>query len=266
MIQLARATQKMFYPEFLPDSNRAQFLPWSSAGDRISGLSESFGTLRFGNLAEILLYDVRRTMSISGPSSVFIDRHAEDWLHARTGASDTSHLVHVPSNPMGWSAGKWAEWYPDVLGENDNLTANIPKPYWQQGWLSQHDRLVASMGAMKERTPMIISGDLHALAKGKMLRSGSHSFEANPIHTIISGPPGTGGAWPSRVRGVLPSVPSHLDFEEEMKPIEENGFMLVDFDKEKTVLRFFKWDIETQSPEEIDTIEPFHTEEIPKPA
>ena len=33
-----------------------------------------------------------------------------------------THLVHVPSNPPGWSAGKWGEWYPDVLGDDGKLT------------------------------------------------------------------------------------------------------------------------------------------------
>ena len=66
-LQLARATQQLYYPEFLPDAQRPSGLPWSSASDR-GDLSESFGTLRYGNLAEVLLYDVRRTMSLGGPN------------------------------------------------------------------------------------------------------------------------------------------------------------------------------------------------------
>jgi len=50
MLQLARATQQLYYLEFLPDAMRPASLPWSSAGDRIAGLSESFGTIRFGRL------------------------------------------------------------------------------------------------------------------------------------------------------------------------------------------------------------------------
>ena len=52
MLQLARATQSMYYPEFLPDAARPLGLPWSSSGDRPWGVSESFGTLRYGRLAE----------------------------------------------------------------------------------------------------------------------------------------------------------------------------------------------------------------------
>ena len=55
MLQLARATQRLYYPEFLPDVTRPSGLPWSSSGDRNPGLSESFGTIRFGRLAEIVL-------------------------------------------------------------------------------------------------------------------------------------------------------------------------------------------------------------------
>ena len=53
--QLARATQNLYYPEFLPDAARPLGLPWSSAADRPWGVSESFGTIRYGRLAEILL-------------------------------------------------------------------------------------------------------------------------------------------------------------------------------------------------------------------
>jgi hypothetical protein len=66
MLQLARATQRLYYPEFLPDVTRPSGLPWSSSGDRNPGVSESFGTIRFGRLAEIVLYDVRRTLPLPG--------------------------------------------------------------------------------------------------------------------------------------------------------------------------------------------------------
>jgi hypothetical protein len=52
MLALARATQRMYYPEFLPDPERPLGLPGASAADRPSGVSESFGTLRFGRLAD----------------------------------------------------------------------------------------------------------------------------------------------------------------------------------------------------------------------
>ena len=53
----------MYYPEFLADSTRPGNLPWSGTSSR-GDLSESFGTLRFGDMAEVLLYDVRRTLTV----------------------------------------------------------------------------------------------------------------------------------------------------------------------------------------------------------
>ena len=53
---------------------------------------------------------------MAGPSAVYVDPEVEKWLMARTAATEVTHLVHVPSNPPGWTAGKWGEWYPDVLG------------------------------------------------------------------------------------------------------------------------------------------------------
>src|SRR4029078_1373152 len=122
MLQLARATQRLYYPEVLPDANRTASLPWSSAGDRVPGLSQSLGAIRLGRLAEILLYDARRTMTLAGSSAVFVDLEVEMCLRARSSAPDVTHLVHAPSNPPGWSAGKWGEWYPDVLGADNKLT------------------------------------------------------------------------------------------------------------------------------------------------
>lgn len=261
-LQLARATQRMYYPEFLPDPTRSAGLPWSS-GDQSASVSESFGTLRFGRLLEVLLYDVRRTLTLAGPSAVLIDPAVEQWLHARTSSSETTHLVHAPSNPPGWTAGKWGEWYPDVLGDNAKLTTARPKPYWQAGWLKQHDRLIASLAAMKERIPLTVSGDLHAIALGKMRRSGQLDLGANPIAAVLAGPIGTRpGGWPTGRRGVGATPPAHLDLREEVKPIEQHGFTLADFLPDRIVLRFFKWDVKTQPPEAIDSLEPFHTAEL----
>ena len=268
MLQLARATQLMYYPEYLPDAERPRGLAWSSAADRYDGLSETFGTIRYGRLAEILLYDIRRTATLAGPSAVYLDVEAEKWLKARMAATDVAHVVQAPSNPPGWTAGKWGEWYPDVLGPDKKLTTTRPKPYWQPGWLKQHDRLMAAMSAMKGRVPLIVSGDMHAVALGKMLRSGTLDLSANPINVALSGTIGTWpGGWPSSgIRGT-PATPSAvLDLQEQVKPIEQHGFTLVDFTPDKMVLRTFKWDVNTQPVEAIDTLQPFHVAELGRPS
>jgi hypothetical protein len=266
MLQLARATQNLYYPEFLPDAARPLGLPWSSAGDRVGGVSECFGTLRYGSLVEVLLYDIRRTQTLAGPSTVYVDVEAEKWLKARAAATEVAHLIHAPSNPPGWSAGKWGEWYPDVLGPDNKLTDKVPKPYWQSGWLKQHDRLMEAMTNMRGRAPLVISGDLHDIAIGRMLRSGRLDLSANPITAVLSGPIGTRPTgWPSGRRGTGALPPVHLDMDEEVKPIEQHGFTLVDCTPDKMVLRLFKWDVKTQPIEAIDTLEPFHTTEVIRP-
>jgi hypothetical protein len=266
MLQLARATQNLYYPEFLPDVARPLGLPWSSAADRPWGVSESFGTIRYGRLAEILLYDIRRSQTLAGPSAVYVDLEVERWLKARAAATEVTHVVHVPSNPPGWTAGKWGEWYPDVLGSDGKLTMAEPKPYWQPGWLKQHDRLMGYLSAMTRRVPLVISGDLHAIGIGRMLRSGTLDLKANPVNVVLAGPIGTRpGGWPSgrRGTGALPSAV--LVLEERVKPIEQHGFTLVDFTPDKIVLRFFKWDVKSQAVDAIDTLQPFHTAELARP-
>ena len=267
MLQTARATQRLWYPEFLPDPNRSPGLPGSDYPDqpasRPSGLSESFGTLRYGRLAEVLLYDVRRTVTLAGPSGVFVAPDVEAWLKARAAAREVVHLVNVPSNPPGWSAGKWGEWYPDMLGPDGKLSEAKPKPYWQRGWLSQHDRLMQSLSEMPGRIPLVVSGDLHATAEGRMMRSGQLDFSRNPVITVLPGTMGTStGGWASEFRGVGPQPPQHLDMQETVKPIEENGFLLMDFTPETITLRYFKWNQKTQPVSDIETLEPFHTTEL----
>lgn len=260
-LQLARATQKLYYPEFLPDEGRPAGLPWSTAAG-----SESWGTIRYGRLAEVLLYDVRRMCTLAGESAVYLDPEVERWLVARSASPDATHLVHAPSNPMGWSAGKWMEWYPDVLDRENKLTTKEPKPHWQSGWMKQHDRLVAAMAGMKGRIPLTISGDLHAVGIGKMTRCGSLNLEKTPLTSVLAGPIGTApGAWPSAFRGVGASPPEHLDVQEEVKPIEQHSFTIADFLPDRVRLRFFKWDLKTQPPEAIDSLDPFHTAELGRP-
>src|SRR3954454_124781 len=45
MMRLARATQRLYFPEHLPDLGRPPGLPGTSESDRTSGLSECFGTV-----------------------------------------------------------------------------------------------------------------------------------------------------------------------------------------------------------------------------
>lgn len=265
-LELARATQQLYYPEFLADRNRPAGLPWSGRSDR-GELSESFGTLRYGRMAEVLLYDVRRTMNVGDLNAVFIDLEVERWLKDRTASHDTRHLLHAPSNPPGWSAGKWGEWYPDVLDPNTGtLTTSFPKPHWRQGWLEQHDRLMQSLTDMNHRTPLVISGDLHAIGMGEIHRSGSLDLNANPVTTILSGPIGTSiRGFPSVVRGIRALPSAHLDLNEQVVPLEEHGFTIVDFLEDRTVVRLFKWDVNSQSLDAIDELEAFHTVELEAP-
>ena len=267
MTQMARATQSLWYPEFLPDATRPAGLAGASIGGRAQGVAESFRTLRYGRLAEVLLYTVRRTMTMTGPTAVFVDDQVESWLKSRMAEQKVAHVVNAPSNPPGWTAGKWGEWYPDILGRDGKLTLEVKKPYWQEGWLRQHDRLMGAMSGMRGRIPLSMSGDLHAIAIGKIMRTGNLDLSANPVVSVLTGPVGTRpGGWPSsgiRKIGAQPSL--HLSVNEEVKPIENHGFTIADFTEDKIVLRFFKWDVNTQTVEAIDTLEPFHTAELKRP-
>jgi len=184
MVDFARSTQWLYYPEFLPDPNRPTDLPGSSAGDRLPALSEAFGTLRYGRLFEGLLYDCKGFLTLEGAAGTVVPPAVETWLLARMADPALTHVVNLPSNPPGWSAGKYAEWYPDIV-VGGQLTNGIPKPGWQEGWLAQHDRLLAAASAMN-RVPLFMSGDIHSIAEERILRSGEHDFAANPVISVIT--------------------------------------------------------------------------------
>lgn len=259
MRRLARATQWLYYPEFLPDPHRPATLPGAAAADRPAGVGEAFGTLRYGGLFEALLYDCKGYMQIAGADGGLVPADVEAWLLARTADASVDHVVHVPSNPPGWTAGKYAEWYPDVLSDG-MLTTAIPKPGWQEGWLAQHDRLLAAASA-ERAVPLFVSGDIHSIAEGRIVRSGTHDFAANPIVSVLTGSPGTRLGWPSAARGTIAMPPIDLALESVVPVEETNGFQLIDVEPDRIVIRHFRWNSRVDPPELIDGLMPFHVSE-----
>ncbi len=257
MLRLARATQRLYYPEFLPDANRPLGLPGSSAADRAPGVSESFGALRYGKLLEILMYDCRRFLTLKGPAAGFLPDTVEAWVRQRMAAQETRQVVNLPSTPIAWCAGKWGEWYPDLLQPDGSLGTAKPKYFWQSGWGDQHDRLLRAASAMR-RIPLFLSGDLHALAEGKILRYRQHDFRSNPVVSVLTGPISTGPlAWPSAWRRTPPRPPSGLEVEAGLKPLERNGFTILDFTPDRIEGQFFSWKM--GEPEEaLRELQPFH--------
>jgi hypothetical protein len=255
--QLGRASQQLYFPEFLPDVYRPAHL----AGSARSGLSESYGSYRWGSLLELLLYDCRRFISIAGPTAVFVEEQAERWLAERTAdEASARHLIHIPSTPFGWTAGKWGEWYPDFVQPSGQLGIENPKPYWQSGWFQQHQRILGSISNQDERIPIMVSGDLHAVGSGLITRSGGLQLD-NPVHSILAGPVSTGTGWPSGVRGTGAQIPVDLDVEERVHPIENNGFSIFDIDADSIEVQQFAW-LPEQGLDALDNLQPFSTFKI----
>lgn len=73
------------------------------------------------------------------------------------------------------------------------------------------------------------------------------------------------GGWPSGRRGVGATRPSHLDLTEQIAPIEQHGFTVVDFTPDGIDMQFFKWDVITDAIESIDSLQPFHSTHLPRP-
>jgi hypothetical protein len=262
MLDLARASQHLYYPEFLPDANRPLGLAGSSARDRPAGLSEAFGTLRYGKLLELLLWDCRRFLTLKNEVATFVPAEVERWIARRLSESDASFVVNVPSVPIGWTAGKWGEWYPDVLEASGELGTKEPKYLWQNGWLRQHDRILAAASAAP-RLPLFLCGDMHSIAEGIVTRSGEHDLSTNPVVTALTGPLGTGDGWPSAARGTVAQAAQALAMEERQRCLEENGFSIVDVLPEQVAVRYFRW-LPKDGEEAIDRLEAYRTSTFPR--
>ncbi len=255
MLQLARATQALYFPEFLPDPTRP-------AG--LSGSGEAYGTIRFGRAAELLVYDCRRYLTLTGSYAGFISSGAEAWLMERMKSSNAAHVVNVPSTPIGWSAGKWGEWYPDLLSDDGALSTAKPKYMWQAGWKLQHDRLLRSASAMTRGVPLFLSGDLHALAHGAIESNGSDDLRRNPVHSVLTGPVSTGPrGWPSAARGTPPRIATGIGIKETLAPLEMNGFTLVDFLPDRVECQMYRWKLDRPE-SELEAMQPFHRFTIPR--
>jgi len=278
-LDFARRVRDLFLPEFLPDPNRPLALSGTGAVDRPPGVSESFGTLRWGRLLEACLYDCGRFLSLKGAAAGLVPPEVERWLGARTRDPQLAHLVHVPSHPMGWTAGKWREWYPDVAvddsveadaavarmhteGKRFRLTTDQPKFMWQSGWWLQHQRLLEMLTRQPGRAAVMCSGDLHASGHARIHGSGKLSLEDNPLHTILTGTLGTGTAWLSAVRGTPPATPADLAPQAVTPAVEKNGFTLLDVTPDVMRVRLFAWRSGEATPEAIDSRTPYHDLEI----
>jgi hypothetical protein len=236
---LRNALQRLYFPEFIVETDPGTAIPgWTAAGggDDVA-LSTHFGEIVFGDLFRGLLYDCGGHLSL-GAGAGLVPASVEAWLLDRTIHEDTTHLAHFPSHPMGWTAGKWREWYPDFLESTGSIVAAVTrdengnKYMWQEGWWAQHQRLVAALSSQRRRRALMASGDLHALGVARIERSGELDLSANPVWSVLSGPVGTGEiGWPSRARGVETRAPEALRAAPVLPLDERNGFSVLDFDR-----------------------------------
>ena len=238
MLDAARTTQQLYYPEFLSNRNKPHDFP--DHIPRKNGLSTSFGIIRYGSLAEFNLYDCKRYCTIDGPNVYVIPPKVERWLAERQG-SNSNWVVQVPSSPFGYTAGKWAEWYPDVLDENGSLSIKLEKHLWQKEWWNQHQRILKTMYS-SAHVPIIVQGDLHMASAGKIISSGELNFVNKPINIITTAPLGSGKlGFPSSVRNTGAKIPALLEVEEDLPPLEKNGFTIVQISKQNFKYQIYTW-------------------------
>tara|TARA_Y100001933_G_scaffold81481_1_gene82804 strand:- start:1267 stop:2862 length:1596 start_codon:yes stop_codon:yes gene_type:complete len=205
------------------------------------------GRIRYGNIFEGLMADCAGNMTLGNDKALLISNEDENWLMSRIKKSRAKHLAFIPSHPLGYTAGKWREWYPDVVAEDGatgvvvnellsglqgSLTTNVNKYLWQEGWFLQHQRLLSSV-AERKGSRFIFSGDIHAIGASSIIKSGQMNLKKR-VKTFLVGPVSSStGTWPSFARGITASSPEHLESYQLYPTKEENGFTLFHLDNEK---------------------------------
>ncbi|MFP6656023.1 MAG: hypothetical protein VCB25_10385 [Myxococcota bacterium] len=253
---LRNSLQKLYFPEFIEEPALPEAIPGRITAQGLR-LSTYFGEVRYGDLFCGLFYDCGGFLSL-GDDAGLVPASVERWLANKTRREDTAHLVHFPSHPMGWSAGKWREWYPDLLTSRGSLVEGVQvddqgqKFQWQDGWWQQHQRLLRALSDQSRRKPLIVSGDLHALGIARIEASGGLDFSDNPIYSVLSGPVGVGDiGWPSRARGVEPITPAGLKATSLLDLEERNGFSVLDFRRDRIDLEVFRCPAGYVSPSQL---------------
>jgi hypothetical protein len=266
LLELARTTQNLYLPEFLPDATRPEGLPGVS--DRNPSINETYGSLRYGDLLEGVFFELRRFLTLDGKDAVFLPPETEQWIRDRMGAEAAQYFVCFSALSCGWSCGKWLSWYPDVKTKREEgveLSMEEKKYLWQEGWFHQHQRLLQSADAMRETVPLFVCGDIHHQSAGRIMQSGDLDFSDQPIASIHPGALSVDkGGYPSKgIRGIKATPPTLLDVQEELPSFEKAGFVIMDVTREKITARFFGWRNGTDPVEEIETLQPHFVFEVP---
>ena len=209
----------------------------------------SIGRIRYGDAFEGLIADCAGNMTLGDKKAVLISNKDEEWILSRIKKSKAKHLAFIPSHPLGYTAGKWREWYPDVVaeegatgtvvnellsGRSGSLTTDVNKYLWQSGWFLQHQRLLKSI-AQRKGSRFIFSGDIHAIGASSIIKSGEESLE-RAVKTFLVGPVSSStGTWPSFARGITAENPKYLKCETIYSIKEENGFTFFQIDNDKAL-------------------------------
>lgn len=249
-----RAVADLYYPP----------LPYAPTPDT----QRSFGLFKYGNLFEAPLLDCAGQMSLAenvesgegdatGVNSARLFPEAiERWVLDRIEVSKAKHFALVPSHPMGWTAGKWREWYPDVVAPEGFeglvtnelnldgatkgvLTTKAQKYLWQRGWWTQHQRLLQALSA-RPGSRFTFSGDIHAQGAIAIEVSGDEALPGGLVKSLLVGPVSTSDAtWPSFARGIPANQPGWLQTITLSVTEEVNGFALFDIRSSGVMAQLF---------------------------
>ena len=256
MLDLARASQLLYYPEFLPDAHRVAVFR------RIGGRS---ARRRFRELRHVEVRQAARAADVRLPAV-----HDADGPGATFVPSARRAVAHGAHGGLGCDARRQHAVDTARL-ERRQVGRVVCRHGRRQSGIDDEDPqgVLAIRLAASARSPAAgLVGDarphsaFHQRRSSRARRSANpqdlrHRPALEPVITVLPGPVGTGRpGWPSLVRGLRALPPEGLEVEEGLPTLEENGFTIADFTPERVTLRYFSWKL--GRPEAaLDTLEPF---------
>ena len=207
------------------------------------------GRIRYGNAFEGLMADCAGGMTLGDKKALLISKKNEEWLLSRINQSKAKTLAFIPSHPFGYTAGKWREWYPDVVaeegasgtvinellsGNKGSLTTEVNKYLWQEGWFFQHQRLIKAISERKG-SRFVFSGDIHAIGAVSIIKSGKLKLKTKLKSFLVGSVGSSSAGWPSFARGITAESPENLACESIYEVKEENGFTFFNISKDKVL-------------------------------
>ena len=239
MMAAGRASQHLYYPEFLPDPMRPLGLASAAAPDRPPAFRRVTARSATGASPRCWSTSLPPLSHIAWTERGVRAGRGRDLAEGSHGAAGCGachqHSIHAAGlERRRVGASGTPAWRSTAASRPAS-----PSPYWQPGWRAQHDRLLQAASAMRGRIPLFVSGDLHAIGETRIAATSGIDLAESGGVGAVRADWSAGYGSPSFYRGSHGVTTGGLVVDEVQPTIEENGYLISKPSPDDITLRFF---------------------------